>query len=94
MQCLGSPGTNLPCFPGMGPPCRVLQECKVTRKYGVESSTTITLLDPAAFFAAAVEPSKPKAAPANSTTGKRRVSQRQLLWRGCLTALWHAVPAH
>lgn len=34
----------------------LLQECKVTRKYGVESTTTITLLDPAAFFAAAAEP--------------------------------------
>ncbi|WIA10229.1 hypothetical protein OEZ85_010431 [Tetradesmus obliquus] len=32
------------------------EECKVTRKYGVESTTTITLLDPAAFFAAAAEP--------------------------------------
>jgi hypothetical protein len=28
----------------------------VQRRYGVESTTTITLLDPAAFFAAAAEP--------------------------------------
>lgn len=30
-----------------------MQECTVTRKYGVESETTITLFDPASFFVAA-----------------------------------------
>jgi hypothetical protein len=45
-------------------PCAVLlqaQECKVTRRYGVESTTTITLFDPAEFVAAAEEEEEPAA---------------------------------
>ncbi|KAF8069456.1 hypothetical protein HT031_001572 [Scenedesmus sp. PABB004] len=42
-------------------------ECRVTRRYGVESKTTITLLDPAAFFAATADAAG--AAPANASDG-------------------------
>lgn len=44
-----------------------LQECKVTRKYGVESTTTITLFDPAAFFATGAPEAKASSGPTDGS---------------------------